>query len=211
MKKMKIAYRRLCSGFDWFIQQVENHESQIDCSIEEMTRYIASAQVQLKRVQADGCALTKRVEEVREAMSLWETRARKSKHDDKERAIECLRRRRLSEQELADLVVRQEEHSQFEKQLTKELSQVQADLENMKRQRNVMKTRQSSAKAKVSLSANSVGLSTDVADIFDRWESQIAAYELQSDATGALVDTLEDEFLSAEEREELEAALEELQ
>jgi hypothetical protein len=34
---------------------------------------------------------------------------------------------------------------------------------------------------------------------------------LQSDASGTSLDTLEDEFLSAEEREELEAALEELQ
>lgn len=210
MKVIRRLTTRISSSFDWIVRQVENHEALINCSIQEVAHYAAQAKVQLKRVEKDGQQLKSRIRELNESAVTWQERAKESKEKDKEKAIECLRRKKRAERELSALEVQLAEHSKTEVLLKKELSAVEGKLVELKRQRNIMRTRESNALARTTCGTREVDLVTEIADVFDRWEAKVTEYEAIADPSVTDFDDLEDQFATEEEHRELEAELQSL-
>ncbi|MCB0330688.1 MAG: PspA/IM30 family protein, partial [Bdellovibrionales bacterium] len=161
-------------------------------------------------VEKDGQQLKTRIRELNESAVTWQERAKESKEKDKEKAIECLRRKKRAERELSALEVQLAEHSKTEVLLKKELSAVEGKLVELKRQRNIMRTRESNALARTTCGTREVDLVTEIADVFDRWEAKVTEYEAIADPSVTDFDDLEDQFATEEEHRELEAELQSL-
>lgn len=207
MKAFRRFTSRLSASFDWVSRQVENHEALVNCTIRDVSRHAAQAKVQLRRVERDGRAMKRRIKELHEQALLWEDRARQSKEQDEKKALECLRRKRKAEKEVSELELQAVEHKKVEDQLKRELSAIEEKLQQLTRQRNLMRTRESRAAALTSLPGTETQLVSEIEEVFDRWDARVTQYELQTDSGLTTQDELEEEFLSQEEEQELSEEL----
>lgn len=192
----------ISSSFDWVINQIENHEALVNSAIRDATISCAKAQAQHERVKKDGAKMRAKLAELQQAILTWEERAKRSSEQDKERALECLRRKKRFTAELTALEIEERKHSTMEKQLGEDIQQLAERIRKLKEQRNLMKTRESRAEAVKLLGAHDSQAFTEIDSLFERWESKVGVYEMGLGNT-ASVDALEESFLSNEEREEL--------
>ena len=207
---MKI-FKRWTSGvvasFEWVANQVENHEALVAAAIREMEESVAKARVQMQRVQKDGSTLKKHLEKAQSDIEVWTERARQSSEENKEKALECIRRKRKAEREAESLKVRFEEHLRVERQLSQDLETVQARLVDLRQKKNSFLARKYNSEAHRAGSPDHVGLIHEIDDIFERWEVRLA----QCEPVHESADTFAQEFEEKEELEDLEAELEQLQ
>lgn len=207
MKSLKRMTSSIVASFDWMVSQVENHESLVNSAIKEVQESGAKARVQLKRVQQDGKNMRKRLSELRDADEKWRERAITIADIDEKRALECLRRRKRVQKEITDLEVQEREHAKLEKQLSEDLTLIDDRLIALRQQRNLLRTRQSRAEALTALKENDSHIISEIDDIFDRWETKVAEYEIQANCNSKSYDDFETEFVSTEEEAELKEML----
>ncbi|MCC6953972.1 MAG: PspA/IM30 family protein [Deltaproteobacteria bacterium] len=202
MNIMKRWTTSLTSSFDWVISQVENHDALVTGAIREMQVAGSKARVQLDRVRRDGEKMRRRVFELDEILVSWEDRAVRSAAD-REKALECLRRKRTAEREQEHLRSQIAEHVRVEAQLSKDMKTIEERIQELKRKKNTLSARQYRAEAMKAGQLGELGLITEIDDIFDRWEMKLGQYE----STSVEVDELAEEFETAEDIERLEAEL----
>lgn len=147
---------------------------------------------------------------MRENIQLWEERAKEKKDTDSQMALQCLRRRKKLLAEASQVEVQLVEHKKVEQQLKEEVSLLREKLEELKRKRNLMRTRQSRALAVSACPESETQIVSEIEDVFDRWESRIAEYELQGATRTHVCDQFEEGFRSEEEERELRAELQSL-
>jgi len=215
VKRFRIWTAGLLSRVDWMVSQVENHEALAQGAIAEVTRAAARARVQLVRVREDGARLRRQLGETHETEKLWRDRARRTAAEDEARALECLRRSKRAERRAAEMERRVDEHERAEKQLAQDVAAVDERLGQLKEKRNLLRTRESRAQALATVRSADAPFGCDVGELFDRWEAQVTerefAGECASLATSELDDdAFEDEFVTAEENENLRAELDDL-
>ncbi len=210
---MKI-FRRWTTGIvsrvDWMVSQVENQEALVNSAIREARQSAARAKVQLGRVKNDGKKLQAQVDEQSEACTLWKERARACAATDEERALECLRRSRQAENRLKQLHQRLKEHQQVERQLTRDVAQMDSKISGLVEKRNLLRTRQSRAEAMSVVHDPDGPISEELDEVFDRWETQVVeaeykgACELEGDSFGQV-------FVEEEDKADLKEELKRLQ
>lgn len=209
MNPLKRWSLSIISSVDRIASQFENHDALVESVLKEMHDARGRARAQLARVHADGERLKARAAELEKQAAQWQDRARRTAESDKERAIECLKRFRNAQQEAAQVRAQEKEHQSVEQQLRKDLDAIDERLKRLKAQRNVLRTREARTEALRLGQAADTSLISDVDEIFTRWESQVARYEFDTELTPA-ADTLQEEFVTQEERAELEAMLADL-
>ncbi len=206
MSLFKRLSATLFSHVDQAVSQIENHDAVIDASIRDARRAAAQAKVRLARVRNDGQRLHAKLKALRETEASWIERARASAENDEDTALECLRRRRECQRQAAELESTLERHGELERRLATETQDLENRVSEISQQRNLMRTRQSTAEALRSINAIDSSATIDIDDTFERWEIQITDAELaagQADAS----DTLERQFLKVEDRNALRAEL----
>jgi phage shock protein A len=212
MKSLRRLTASIVASFEGVVGQLENHEALVTAAIREAEQAASRARAQLARVQRDGAGLRKRVEELREQAALWEERAKKSSAIDKDRALECVRRRQRATIQAEKLEEQANNHIKLERQLIVDLRTVDDKLLALRQQRNIMRTRESRAEALKLIHSADSSFIGELDDIFDRWEARIVTCEDQS--RGVVVDDMDgltEEFESQEERDKLLAILLSLQ
>lgn len=196
----------ISSSFEWVINQVENHDAVVSATIRDMQVAGSKAKAQLFRVQKDGERMRKRTTELKELQTVWAERALRVGEKDKDKAIECLRRRKGTERELKHLEEQLREHARLESQLITDLKLIEERISELKRKKNAFNARQYRAEALKASQLSELGLVGEIDEIFERWETKIGEYENFEFGT----DPLEDEFVSEEEKRGLEAELADL-
>lgn len=210
MKTLRRWTTSIVTSIDQMISQVENHEALVNVAIGEVQEASARARVQLKRVEQDGQRMRKRLVELHEGSELWRDRAVKAAGVDEKRALECLKRKKKIEREIASLEEQEREHVRMEKQLCVDLKTVEDRLQQLKSQRNLLRTRQSRAEALGALGGEDTSIISEIDEIFDRWEIKVSQYEVHGESAYKREDEFEQQFVSEEEEEELKIALVEL-
>ena len=206
-------FKRLAATFssrvDQMVSQIENHDAVVEVAIKESRQATAKAKVRLARVQRDGELLRGKIFQLRQDESLWTNRAREVAAQDQDRALECVRRRKLCQQQLLQYQQALKKHEALEQKLAQDIHTAERKLADMNQQRNMMRTRQSAAEALNAISGMDESVALDVAYAFDRWEVKITEAELE---VGSLdnVDLLEREFIQTEDKQALQAELEQL-
>jgi phage shock protein A len=194
------------SGFDWMISQVENHEALVGSALKEMQETGAKASAQVKRVKRDGERLNTRIDELMQTEMLWEQRALRIHESDRERAVECLRRKKQTEAERLRLQQQRIEHQRLEQQLSKDVQLIEERIATLKRRKNAMSAREYRADALAMQAPEDVRVQNDIDEMFERWENRLdkkEAFEIEADH-------FEESFVSVEEREDLSEALDDL-
>lgn len=209
MKLYKHLKMGIASRIDWMVGQIENHEGLVNGVIIETRQALAKAKVQLARVREDGTRLRDRLATEADARQKWRDRARQCCNEDEKRALECLKRSKLAERKMPELRARLEEHAHIEGRLVNDVNALEDNLSQLIEKRNLMRSRQTRAEALSSLHSTTATVSGDVSEIFDRWEMRVTAAEFEGGCDLA-TDSLESEFVTAEEEEELKNELDEL-
>jgi len=207
MGTLKRFTSSIMANFNAVITQLENHEALINTAIRDVQEAAGRAKAQLKRVHEDGIQMRRRLGDLREQSETWEERARKVAKDDEKKALECVRRRKRCIQEIASLEEDERQHANVERQLNQDLSLLTERINKLKTQRNMMRTRESRAQALGSMQQESTSLMGEIDDIFDRWESKVNEYEIQGGCALHNQDAFEEEFVTAEEEDELKGEL----
>jgi phage shock protein A len=209
MKSIKRWTTGIFSRVDWAISQIENQEALINSAMKESREAVAKAKVQMGRVHQDGNKLRQRLQTEEQNATRWRERATQIAKSDQQRAIECLRRCKRAEQLRGQLQQRVSDHEQVEAQLAKDVGSMEERLAELVEKRNLMRTRQSRAEALTSIQVGGSDVSTEVEDIFDRWEIRVTEKELSSECA-ITSDPLEESFVSAETEAELREELQQL-
>ena len=152
-----------------------------------------------------------RLEKLRDSEKLWRERAVRNAGSDRETALECTRRGRECKAQAERIESAVSDHAAMETRLAEQVAQLDRRLEKVKEQRNLMRSRQSTAEALRTLQSIDYG-GIDVEDTFERWEVRIAEaeQEIGFPADPMTTDHLEQRFIDQETRIDLEKALDEL-
>ncbi|WP_455211121.1 PspA/IM30 family protein [Kaarinaea lacus] len=206
-------FKRLSATFssrvDQMVSQIENHDAVVEVAIKESRQATAKAKVRLARVQRDGEVLRSKIAQLQKDETLWTNRAREVAHKDQERALECVRRRKICQKQLEQYEHALKKHEALEQKLAQDIHAAERKLAEMNQQRNLMRTRQSAAEALNSISGVDETVALDVAEAFERWEVKVTESELEVGSIDS-VDLLEREFMQAEDKQALQAELEDL-
>jgi phage shock protein A len=160
-------------------------------------------------VRRDGEQLKTKIAQLHVEEKQWTSRARDLAQSDESRALECMRRRKLCQQQITQLEKACAQHEAFEQRLSQDISSAERKLGEMNQQRNLMRTRQSAAEALNSISNMDESVAIEVADAFERWEIKVTESEMEV-GTVDTGDLLEREFLEEEEKQSLQAELQQL-
>jgi phage shock protein A len=156
-------------------------------------------------VERDGRSIAQALSEEREATERWRERAKRE--PDEARALECLRRHKRAEARTRELISNQAEHERIQQQLRRDVQALERRLVELRQQRNTMRTRQSRAEA-FDVAQGSGDLENgEIATIFERWETRVAETEVRSGCLVGSLDSLDEEFLDAEEAASLRLEL----
>lgn len=197
------------SRVDQMVSQIENHDAVVEVAIKESRSATAKAKVRLSRVRRDGEQLKQKMVQMQSEVKQWTNRARDIAVKDEGRAIECLRRRKICQQQLLQVEKALAHHEALEQRLSQDISAAEHKLGEMNQQRNLMRTRQSAAEALNSISNMDESVAIDVADAFERWEIKVTESEMEVGSVDT-VDMLEREFLEEEDQQVLHAELQQL-
>lgn len=210
MKAMRRITTSLLANFDWAVTQIENHEALVSAALREIQHSGAKARVQLVRVRRDGERMRLKVAELRDSDALWAERAVRCAALDQEKALECLRRRKKAQVDAAELEAHIASHERLELDLTRDLENIEKHIEELKRKRNSLRSRESTAEALSALQSQDMGLIDELDDVFERWEIKVSEYESHEGFPSPRTKNLECEFESEEEQVQLKAELEAL-
>lgn len=208
MKSLRRFTASIVSSFESVVGQLENHEALVASAIRDAEEAAGRAKAQLNRVQKDGVAMRRRLQEARDQAEVWEARAKKCSAIDEAKALECLRRRQKLLKQAAQLDEQTVQHHKLERQLSQDLGTVQEKLVALRQQRNLLRTRQSRAEAlRLVQSCDSAAMG-EIDEIFDRWEARVSASEeIGSGSATTHDDSFDEDFTTAEEEQELKTLL----
>ncbi len=209
MKTIKRWTTGIFSRVDWAVSQIENQEALINSALKESRAAVAKAKVQMGRVRQDGNKLRQRLQDEEQAVERWRDRAVKVAKTDEPRAVECLRRCKRAEHQRDQLRHRVREHELVETQLAKDIGQMEEKLAELLEKRNLMRTRQSRAEALTNIQADCSDTSSELEEIFDRWEIRVTEKELSGECA-IVCDPLEEAFVNDETEAELREELKQL-
>lgn len=195
----------LVAQIDRFVGNIENHDAIVQAAAGDSRRSLAKARVRLGSVRRDGERLVQRISSLETAEADWTERAR-SHADEEPVALECLRRRNLCRRELEQLNASLGQHKELELRLAKDIRLAEGRLQSLVQQRNLMRTRQSTAEALGSLAEADPCRRVDLEDTFERWEERVTEAEM-STGLYSEVDPFDARFVAAEEQQALRAEL----
>jgi phage shock protein A len=193
------------------VSQIENHDALVSSALRQVRESTARARVQLVRVRRDGELLAGRASKAEADVSAWRERARSEAGRDEARALECLRRARRCQEQAEALRRRRAEHERAEQRLAADVARALERVQELREQRNLLRTRQSRAEALDAIAAQNRALGVDLEDTLDRWDTRVTALEIECEiGPDDADDSFEESFVSSEEREDLRRELREL-
>jgi len=209
MSIIKRLSATVLSSVDSLVSEIENHDAIIESAIRDNQRALAKARVRFNRLCADGQRLQRRLEALRATEQQWEHRARQQAGRDEPTALQCLQKRRECRSRIEHTEHALAQHEQAEARLGQELETVEERIRDMSQQRNLLRTRQSTAEAMRTFRAIEDCPHIDLDGTFEKWEVKVAEAELAG-GEPASTDALEQQFLDAEQHEALRAELDRL-
>ncbi len=199
----------LFSQVDRAVSEIENHDAVIEAAVRDHQRALAKAKVRFNRLQADGRRLRHRLHELRGSEAQWTLRAKQQAQKDEQTALRCLQKRRDCQKQIARMQTTLEEHQTSEQRLSSEISTMESRVNEVNAQRNLMRTRESTADAMRIFKSLEGSSTADIDNTFEKWEVKVMEAEL---AGGDIVDndTLERRFIEDEELADLRSELDDL-
>ena len=198
------------ANLDRAISQIENHDAVAEVALEEVREALARLTVQRNRVRTEASRHADRAAVLEREAATWADRARRIGHEDEQRAMDCLARRRACQSEAGSLARRAARQQALEERLDRDITALRDRLVEIESRREDLKGRELSARgSQAALGLDQSG-DLDVDRVFERWEVDVTRAELRTPAE-LPADTLGSEFEQSEReqslRDELSALL----
>jgi phage shock protein A len=197
------------ASMDSVVSRVEDHDAVIESSIKECRQAAARTRVRLARVKRDGEQLHNTKSRLENDIARWENRAIDAAGENENRAIQCLKRKKTAESQLAQTTNALALHLQTEQKLAKNLAAIESRISGISQKRNTMRSRQSLSEAMRIIHKLEGDSCHAIDDTFDRWESNLLEQEIAIE-TDYSADPFENEYIEQEEMDSLKGELEEL-
>ncbi|MBN66451.1 MAG: hypothetical protein CMM94_02650 [Rickettsiales bacterium] len=199
----------LTGSLDSLVSQFENHEAVAAAAIDEVRAAVAKANVRTERTRKERIKLEERIHTLARQASQWSERAKEVAAHDEPRALACLARKRAAEEQHTALKEALSQQLETEHTMQAQLHELEKRLQQLQQQHQLMRSRQSSSDAMRTIQRLQTPNNEAIDDVFERWEMQLAASDYLYD-THPESDTLESDFLAAEEQASLKAELDQL-
>lgn len=210
MKPFARIATSITASFNALLDQIENHEAVVGQAMQEVATASAQATSRLNRVKQDGEKLERRLAELKDEEQQWTERAIRVGQEDEARGLECIRRLQRVRQDIAETETVLRKHREVRARLVEDIGTISGRLDELRRRKHELATRQYRAEALQALQATETGLMTELGDIFERWETKVAETEIFGACGQGLPDDFEQRFTGQEEQEALRQTLREL-
>lgn len=206
MSLINRIYATVTARVDRVVSEIENHDAVIESAIRDNQQSLARAKVRFNRLQADGRRIRQRLDQLQKAEQQWSDRARNNAEGNEQIALQCLKKRRECRQQIATLESTLAEHDNAESRLASNMKTVEQRLRDINQQRNLMRSRESTAEAMRTFNAIKGYCGVNIDDTFEKWETRVLEAELASGDVET-TDELEERFIEEEEIEDLRLEL----
>jgi phage shock protein A len=186
------------------LDQVENQEAVVLATIREVERGGARVRIHRKGCQRRIDELERAIEQHEADARLWRDRARRLK-DDREKAIECVRRVRAAEALAATAREQVAKQKDLLESLLEDERVIEEKLGDLKRRRAQLSSRQARTDAQAGVA--DLG---DIDGVFDRWEARIEEREVVAESRTPAKDSFARQLSEEEEAAALLADLDKL-
>ncbi len=196
----------LVSRIDHVVGEIENHDAVIQATLSDRQKKIAEAKVRLGQVRSEQQQLKNQLQKQQENVLLWRKRAIECAKENEDKALECINRRRSCQQQSKTLGKTLEQYAQTADRLAKDIETSQQRLTEMKQELTLMRARQSTCLAlNVTNDASNHSVRA-LENSFNRWEVNMDQTGIPLDVDDT-TDTLERDFITQEQQEELQKEL----
>lgn len=209
MSLLKRTFTSLYAKVDQMVGEIENHDALIQAAIREQKKKLATAKVQLRRIESAEKDVRAKIAQANLDARRWQERALKEAQDNESQALLCLQRRQEVQTRSDQLSEMLQEYQVSSGQIKVNINHCEKDLNEMNQKHQILRARQSTAEAMTLIDHQENAYSSDVAESFDRWEIKIAQSEHFVDVSGP-GDELEQAYLDEENEQTLRAELAEL-
>jgi len=209
MSLLKRTFTSLYAKVDQMVGEIENHDALIQAAIREQKKKIATAKVQLRRIEAAEKDIRERIAQANIDRRQWESRAVKEAGDNEPQALQCLQRRKEVQARSEQLNTMLQEYQTSSGQMKANIHRCEQDLNEMNQKHQILRARQSTAEAMSLIDGQESYPATDISDSFDRWEIKISQSEHFVDIADN-TDALEQAYIDEENEQDLRSELAEL-
>lgn len=198
------------SQIDSAADQFENHEALADVAIDELKKLGADNAIQLRHVRHKLQLLEERSADLSGQAQKWETRAIQVAKEDKEKALECVKRLQTTRMQIQDTERQLSKFRNIEIKISDAIKLIQEKIDDLKQKKTLLAARQQQVRTQTALNEQPERTIEELSSVFDRWEDTLVAGEFQSQDVSMQEDALTEEFERQEQRMDLENMLESL-
>lgn len=202
MNSFKRLFVCIKSQIDHVADEFENHEAVAGAAIEDLRALASKTRLHLHRVGKMTEHYQKQLLVQQEQARLWSERAIKVRQDDEQKALQCVKRLRDTQRQIAALEQQYQDSSAQEAKIRDDLNAIQEQLQMLKNKKEILSARQNRTSVQETLLNRRGTPLQEARSIFERWEDSVVSAEFDAP------DRIEtDRFASAFEQEEDELAL----
>lgn len=210
MNFFKKIWLTIGASADSFAGKIENQEAIAEGIIGDMEEAVVKVRSELLKTRNEITRIEKSLKQQKEEQQRWTERARKTAESDREKALQCVRFIKASEQRITDITQELAEMRTTEKEILSNLAEGEKRLGELRRKKRILVSRQSRAEA-TAVARNAEGnIFGEAEDLFTRWEAKVGRTEGVKEGTSTEQDILDMEFASEEEKVELDGLLDDI-
>jgi len=203
MNSLKRIFVSIKGQLDHVADEFENHEALAGVAIQDLQAIASKTRLHLHRVSKMKEQYQQQLQQQQEQAQLWSERAIKSRQEDEQKALQCVKRLRQVQQHIKLLEQQYQESAAQEVKIQSDLEAIQAQLQTLKNKKEILSARQNRASVHEALHDGQGNSLQDVQNVFERWEGSVVSTEFEVPET--ILDT--DNFASEFEQEEDQLAL----
>jgi phage shock protein A len=208
MNSLKKIFISIKSQVDQVANDFENHEALAESAIQDLQTLNSKTRLHLHRVSNMSAHYQKQLEQQQKQAQLWSERALKAKNEDEQKALQCVKRLRQTQQQITLLEQQYEESCKQKSKIRDDLNRISEQLQVLKNKKEILAARQNRANIQESLNAKDYNPILEVNNIFERWEGSVVSSEFE--APDLESDPLAREFEQEEDELALKMMLDEL-
>lgn len=211
MNSIKRLFVSIKGQIDHVADEFENHEALAGVAIKDLQEMTKKTKLHLFRVSKMTEHYQKQLQEQQEQAALWSERAIKSKQDDEQKALQCVKRLRQAQQQISLFEQQYRQSKAQEEKINTDLNKIQDQLHIIKNKKEILAARQNRSNAQGIFQDSSSPLQ-EVDNLFERWEGSVVSSESDQPNLSEFSDTdsFANTFEMDEDKLELSMMLDEL-
>lgn len=166
------------ASVDRTVASIENHEAIVKATLNESRQALASAKIQLQRVEAEYHQQHNQIQALQQRIDTWTTRAKDIGDKDREKALRCLQERALDQANLDKAEALLIRHTDMQQRMRHQVASLEDRVSELHRQHRELLSRDTVSRANAQLDAAQLNPHSNLDEVFDRWETAIKAREL---------------------------------